>query len=52
MFSHPKVMLAVAFMMMSVAVDFTSTILSMASDGLLIGAAVFLIHQELSSKKE
>jgi len=45
MFSNPKVALALAFMLLSVLVDFTSTILSIASDGLLIGTAIFLLNQ-------
>lgn len=44
MFNNPKVALALAFMLLSVLVDFTSTILSVVSDGLLIGAAGYLLH--------
>ena len=54
MFSKPKVALALAFMLLSVLVDFTSTILSVASDGLLIGAAGYLLHlafKEISNDK-
>ena len=46
--------LALAFMLLSVLVDFTSTILSIASDAMLIGAAGYLIHlafKEVSKKQ-
>ena len=54
MFKHPKIFLALAFMLLSVLVDFTSTILSVVSDGLLIGVAGYLIYlalKEVSSNK-
>ena len=47
MFKHPKIFLALAFMLLSVLVDFTSTILSVVSDSLLIGAAGYLLHLAL-----
>ena len=47
MFKHPKIFLALAFMLLSVLVDFTSTILSVVSDGLLIGVAGYLIYLAL-----
>ena len=47
MFKHPQIFLALAFMLLSVLVDFTSTILSVVSDGLLIGVAGYLIYLAL-----
>ena len=54
MFKHPKIFLALAFMLLSVLVDFTSTILSVVSDGLLIGVAGYLLYlalNEISNNK-
>ena len=54
MFKHPKIVLALAFMLLSVLVDFTSTILSVVSDGLLIGVAGYLLYlalKEVSGNK-
>ena len=43
MFKQPKVIITVAFMLLSVIVDFTSTLLSMVSDAILIGTALYFM---------
>ena len=54
MFKSPKYLLGAAFLVLSVFVDFTSTLLSVASDTLLVGAGVYLITAYItdSDKKE
>ena len=54
MFKSPKYLLGAAFLVLSVFVDFTSTLLSVASDALLVGAGVYLITAYItdSDKKE
>ena len=54
MFKSPKYILGASFLCLSVFVDFTSTLLSVASDALLIGAGIYLITTYItdSDKKE
>ena len=52
MFKHLKVLLALAFMLLSVLVDFTSTMLSMLSDALLLGVAGYLIYLAINEMED
>ena len=52
MFKHLKVLLALAFMLLSVLVDFTSTLLSMLSDALLLGVAGYLIYLAINEMED
>ncbi len=43
-FSEFRLLIGVLFLILSVCVDFTSKFLSVLSDGLIIGAAVFVLQ--------
>ena len=43
--------LALAFMQLSVGVDFSSRLLSMAADGLLVGVAIAILWPLMRDKK-
>jgi len=45
MFKNAKFATAILFMCLSILVDFTSTILSVLSDGMLVGVAIYLLWQ-------
>lgn len=45
-----RIALAIAFMLLSIAVDFTSAFLSRLSDGLMIGVALVLLMPILKGK--
>ncbi|MGL5225794.1 MAG: DUF3927 family protein [Aeromonas sp.] len=48
---NPRWVLVGAFLLLSVGVDFSSRILSMAADGLLVGAAVCIAWPLLVRKQ-
>ncbi|MEA9415928.1 DUF3927 family protein [Aeromonas caviae] len=48
---NPRWLLVGAFLLLSVGVDFSSRILSMAADGLLVGVAVAIAWPLLKPKK-
>lgn len=52
MFKHLKILLALAFMLLSVLVDFTSAMLSMLSDALLLGVAGYLIYLAINEMED
>ncbi|MDM5141560.1 DUF3927 family protein [Aeromonas bestiarum] len=47
---NPRWLLVGAFLLLSVGVDFSSRILSMAADGLLVGAAIAIAWPLLKLK--
>jgi ABC-type nickel/cobalt efflux system permease component RcnA len=51
MLNKGKLLLAAAFAVAAVLVDFTSKMLSVVSDGLFIGVAAFLVWQVLKSPR-
>ena len=48
---NPRWLLVGTFLLLSVGVDFSSRILSMAADGLLVGVAVAIAWPLLKQKK-
>lgn len=52
MLRNGKLVLAGVFALLAVIVDFTSKLLSVVSDGLLIGVAAFLVFQVVKSPKK
>lgn len=48
---NPRWLLVGAFLLLSVGVDFSSRILSMAADGLLVGVAIAIAWPLLKQKK-
>lgn len=48
---NPRWIVAGAFLLLSIGVDFSSRLLSMASDALIIGVAVFVLLPMIKSKK-
>jgi ABC-type nickel/cobalt efflux system permease component RcnA len=52
MLRNGKLLLAAVFALLAIFVDFTSKLLSVVSDGLLIGVAGFLIYQVVKSPKK
>jgi di/tricarboxylate transporter len=48
---NPRWIVAGAFLLLSIGVDFSSRLLSMASDALIIGVAVFVLLPMVKSKK-
>lgn len=48
---NPRWLLVGAFLLLSLGVDFSSRILSMAADGLLVGAAIAIAWPLLKPKK-
>ncbi len=52
MLRNGKLLLAAVFAVLAILVDFTSKILSVVSDGLLISVAAFLVWQVVRSPKK
>lgn len=52
MLSNAKLILAAVFGLLAVFVDFTSKLLSVVSDGLLIGVAALLVWQAFREVKK
>lgn len=52
MLRNGKLLLAAFFAVLAVLVDFTSKILSVVSDGLLLSVAAFLVWQAVRSQKK
>ena len=50
MLNNGKLLLAAIFAVLAILVDFTSKLLSVAADGVLIGVAGFLVWQVLRGK--
>jgi hypothetical protein len=48
---NPRWLLAGAFLLLSVGVDFSSRLLSLAADGLLVGVAIAIAWPLLTPKK-
>lgn len=52
MLSNAKLLVAALFGVLAIFVDFTSKLLSVVSDGLLISVAAFLVWQALKGQKK
>ncbi len=52
MLNNGKLLLAALFAVLAIFVDFTSKMLSVVSDGILIGAAAFLVWQAVKGQKK
>jgi len=52
MLHNGKLLLAALFAVLAIFVDFTSKLLSVVSDGVLIGAAAFLVWQFVKGQKK
>lgn len=52
MLNNGKLLLAALFGVLAIFVDFTSKLMSVVSDGLLIGVAAFLVWQACKSQKK
>ena len=52
MWKNPRVIGAGILLVISVALDFTSSVMSIVSDGVCIGAALFVLWPLLTDKKQ
>ena len=52
MLNNGKLLLAAVFAVLAIFVDFTSKLFSVVSDGILIGAAAFLVWQFVKGQKK
>lgn len=50
--NNGKLLLAALFAVLAIFVDFTSKVFSVVSDGILIGAAAFLVWQFVKGQKK